>query len=131
MSRTRKIKKQRQQESREVGAFKALVCNLGGVECHFWFDEHGELCGKGPEEASAIIEAFLYCYGPLLREKAVTDCISRLEPVGPEYLPIKKFAVLDLVLEAEAQGKRGEDIVLPKELIEQRVKKLRELPDLG
>jgi hypothetical protein len=64
-------------------------------------------------------------------KKEVIEAVSGLEPVGQEHLPIKKFAVLDLMLEAEAQGKRAEDIVLAKELIEQKVKKLRDLPDLG
>jgi hypothetical protein len=64
-------------------------------------------------------------------KKEVIEALSGPEPVGQEHLPIKKFAVLDLMLEAEAQGKRAEDIVLAKELIEQKVKKLRDLPDLG
>jgi hypothetical protein len=100
-----------------------VVCEIEGVECHLWFDEDGELHGKGPKEARRSLETLLYRYTPLMKTKKIIEAVSDIEPVGQEYLP--KFAVLALMLEAEARGDRPEDIVLAKELIEQRVMKLR------
>jgi hypothetical protein len=131
MSRTRRIRKPRQQDSRGAAAPNAIVCDIGGVECQLWFDEDGELHGRGPKEARAGLESLLYRYTPLLRKKEVIEAVSGLEPVGQEHLPIKKFAVLALMLEADEQGKRPEDIVLAKELIEGQIKKIQELPDFG
>jgi hypothetical protein len=101
------------------------------VECQVWLDEDGELRGRGPKEARSGLESFLYRYTPLLKQKEVIEAVSELEPVGQEYLAMKIFAVLALMLEAEARGDRPEDMVLAKELIESRIKKNRELRDLG
>jgi hypothetical protein len=114
-----------------MSRIKVVVYEIGGLECHLWFDEDGELHGRGPKEARADLESFLYRYTPLIKTEKVIEAVSELEPVGQEYLAIKKFAVLALMLEADEQGKRPEDIVLAKELIEDRIKQIRELPDLG
>jgi hypothetical protein len=99
------------------------------LECQLWFDEDGELHGRGPKEARAELERLLYRYTPLMKKKEVLEAVSKLKPVGKKYLPPKKFAVLALMLEAEARGDRPEKVVLAKEQIEQRVKKLQELPN--
>jgi hypothetical protein len=124
MCRTRKNKAKRQQKPRRGETFNGIACSIGGVECQLWFDEDGELHGRGPKEARSGLESFLYRYTPLMKAKEVIEAVSGLEPFGQEYLPMKMFAVLDLMLKAEAQGKRPEDILLAKELIESRIKKI-------
>ena len=94
---------------------------IGGVDCHFWFDDDGDLCLAGPEEGRAIGQALLDRYGPLMKTKKVADCVSGLEPVGPKWLSLKKCAVLSLMLDAEARGDRAEDVVLTKALTESRI----------
>ena len=131
MSRTRKVGKKKRRNSSKPASPNVLVCGIGGVDCYLWFDEDGELHGRGPKEARGGLETLLYRYTPLLKKTEVIEAVSGLEPVGQGYLPIKKFAVLALMLEAEARGERWEDVVLEKELIEQRVKKIQELPDLS
>jgi len=129
MSRKRDTKRQRQQESLNDDV-RAVVCPLGGVDCYLWFDEDGELHGKGPKEARRKLESFLYRYTPLMKSKKVICCIVELEPIV-EDLWTKKVAVLSLMLDAETRGDRPEDVVLAKELVERRIAKIRELPDLG
>jgi hypothetical protein len=126
MSRKRRGRETRQQKPRGGKTFNGISCSIGGVECYLWFDEDGELHGKGPKEARGGLEWLLDRYTPLLKKKAVVDAVSGLEPVGQEHLPIKKFAVLALMLEADDAGERPEDIVLVKELIEGRIKKIQE-----
>jgi hypothetical protein len=129
MSRKRDTKRQRQQESSKDDV-RAVVCALGGVDCYLWFDEDGELHGKGPKEARRKLESFLYRYTPLMKSKKVICCIVELEPIV-EDLWTKKVAVLSLMLDAETRGDRPEDAVLAKELVERRIAKIRELPALG
>jgi hypothetical protein len=129
MSRKRNAGGKRQKTPRRDDTFNGISCSIGGLECQLWFDEDGELHGRGPKEARAELETLLYRYTPLLKMKEVLEAVSELEPAGEAYLPPKKFAVLALMLEAEARGDRPEDMVLVKEQIEQRVKKLQELPN--
>jgi hypothetical protein len=131
MSWTHNDRKRRNRNSSNAYVLEGIVCNIAGVECHLWFDEDGELHGMGPKEARGNLESLLLRYTPLLKKKAVIEGVSELEPIGQEYLAIKKFAVLALMLEADGQGKRPEDIVLAKDQIEQSVKKLADLPELG
>jgi hypothetical protein len=131
MSRKRKVREKRKQKPRRDETFNGIACSIGGLECRLWFDEDGEFHGKGPKEARAGLETLLYRYTPLMKKKEIIEAVTGLEPVGKEYLPMKMFAVLDLMLEAEAQGNRPEDIVLVKELIESRMKKIQELPNFG
>jgi len=131
MSRKRKVRENRQQKPRSGETFNAIACSIGGLECRLWFDEDGELQGRGPKEARAELESLLYRYTPLLKKKEVLEAVSELEPVGEEYLPTKRFAVLALMLEAEAEGDRPEDMVLARELIESRIKKIQGLPNFG
>jgi hypothetical protein len=130
VSRTRKVGKNRRNSSRPASP-NVLVCGISGVECYLWFDEDGELRGKGPKEARAGLETLLYRYTSLLKKTEIIEAVSPLDQVGQEYLPIKMFAVLALMLEAEERGDSPEDIALEKELVESRIKKIRELPDLG
>jgi aspartyl aminopeptidase len=131
MKRKPNVRKQRNPDSSKADILQVIVCEIGGLECLLWFDEDGELHGIGSKEARAGLESLLDRYTPLMKKKDVIEAVSGLEPVGQEHLPIKKFAVLALMLEADEQGKRPEDIVLAKELIEDRIKQIRELPDLG
>jgi hypothetical protein len=131
MSCTPKDGKKRARNSPKSKSPNVLVCDIDGARCHPWFDEAGELHGRGPKEARSGLESLLYRYTPLLKKAELIEAVSGLEPVGQEYLAIKKFAVLDLMLDAEEQGDRLEDVVLAKELIESRIKKIRELPNLG
>jgi hypothetical protein len=131
MSRKRKVRNNRQQKPRGGETFNGISCSIGGLECRLWFDEDGELHGKGPKEARAGLETLLYRYTPLMKKREVIEAVSGLEPVGQEHLPIKKFAVLALMLEADDAGERPEDIVLVKELIESRIRKIQELPTFG
>jgi hypothetical protein len=131
MSRRPVTKKQRQQESLNVYAVNAIVCSLDGVECYLWFDEDGELHGMGPKEARAKLETLLYRYTPLMKRTEAIEAVSDLEPIGPEHLWIKKVAVLSLMLDAAARGDRPENAVLAKKLVESRIAKIRELPDLS
>ena len=131
MSRKRDTKRQRQQESLNGDAVHVVVCPLGGVDCYLWFDEDGELHGKGPKEARRKLESLLYRYTPIMKKKEAIEAVSDLKPIGPEHLWIKKFAVLSLMLDAEARGDRPEDAVLAKKLVESRIAKIRELPDLS
>jgi hypothetical protein len=128
MSRTRNVRKQRNRDSSTAYIPKGMLYVIGGVDCHFWFDDDGDLCVAGPEEGRATGQALLDRYGPLMKTKKVADCVSGLEPVGRKWLSIKKCAVLSLMLEAEARGDRAEDVVLAKALIESRITEIRELP---
>jgi hypothetical protein len=129
MNRKCYFEKQRKQGSRKAGAPNVITCEIEGAECYLWFDEDGELHGRGPKGAK--LDSLLYRYTPLLKTKEVIEAVSGLEPVGQKYLPIKKFAVLRLMLDAETRGDRPEDVVFVKELIKQRVKTIQKLPDLG
>jgi hypothetical protein len=121
-------KKKRGRDSSKTNVLKVIGCEIDGVECHLWFDEDGELHGKGPKEARGGLESLLYRYTPLLKKKEVVEAVSELEPVGQEHLPIRKLAVLALMLEADDAGERPEDIGLAKDLIESRIKKIQEWP---
>jgi hypothetical protein len=129
MSRKRKVGENRQQKTRRGETFNGISCSIGGLECRLWFDEDGELHGRGPKEARCGLESLLYRYTPLMKKKEVIEAVSELEPVGEEHLWIKRFAVLAPMLDVEAEGNRPEDMVLLKEQIEHSVKKLQELPN--
>jgi hypothetical protein len=110
---------------------KVLACRLGGVELNCWFDDNGDLCAVGPPEAQAKIDAFVSLYRPLLNNKEAVEFIDKLEPVGRQHRPMKQFAVLDLVIDAQMRsGNPGQEIALTPEQIERRVKLHQELPEI-
>jgi hypothetical protein len=116
-------KKANQQFSVAKDVPKVQVWRFRGVECYFWFDDNGDLCAKAPAKARRHIEAFVQRYRSLLNNDEVVEFIEKLEPVGHEHLSIKKFAVLDLVVEAEMRGETPvEEIALTPEKIESRLK---------
>jgi hypothetical protein len=131
MSIRRKNGKKGDRKRRRGKTIRGIACSINGLQCQLWFDEDGELHGSGPKEARAELESLLYRYTPLLKKNEVIEAVSELEPIGEEYLSIKKFAALVLMLEAEERGNRPEDMVLVKEEIGQRVKRLQRLPNFG
>jgi hypothetical protein len=131
MNRKGTTKRRRHQEPLNGDAVHVVVCPLGGVDCYLWFDEDGELHGKGPKEARRKLESLLYRYTPLMKKKEAIEAVSDLTRIGPEHLWITQCAVRSLMLEAEARGDRPEDAALAQELIESRIAKIRELPALS
>jgi hypothetical protein len=93
-------KKASQQPSVSEDLPKMLACRLNGVDLNYWFEASGDLCVVGPPEAQETIDAFVYKYRPLLNGNEVDEFIDKLELLGREHRPIKKFAILDLVMDA-------------------------------
>jgi hypothetical protein len=54
----------------------ALAFWLDGIQCSCWFDENGELCVKGPEEARRLMEAFLCRINPIMTSAKITKLIN-------------------------------------------------------
>jgi hypothetical protein len=116
-----KSTKPKQQPAAAKGQSEILACYLGDEQLSLWFDKDGDLCVEGPPEAQAKIEAFVSLYRAVLNGN--DELLETLEPLGDEHRSMKKFAVLDLVVDVQVSRENpGEEIEVTPEQIEKRVR---------
>jgi hypothetical protein len=116
-----KSNKPKQQPTVPKVQSEILACYLGGEQLSLWFDKDGDLCVEGPPEAQAKIEAFVSLYRAVLNGN--DELLENLEPLGDKHRSMKKFAVLDLVVDVQVSRENpGEEIEVTPEQIEKRVR---------
>jgi hypothetical protein len=82
---------------------------VNGVECYFWFDDSGDLCGKGPPKVQGTIDAVVNQYRPLFHSEEFDEVIDQAEPIGLEYRPLKKLFALEEFVRIAHQTKNPEE----------------------